>query len=355
MTTKKRATAIYVLLSVLLCVSIILALSTGAVDLSFSDIISYLFHPLGLASNDSVSPVNEGLFLHIRLPRVLLCISVGAALSVSGTLMQALFRNPIVEPGLIGTSSGAAMGAATVFVFGKYLDFFSDTIIASFILPLAAFVGALISTIAVYSIASSGNRVNVATMILGGIAVNAITASATGFLSYIARDPQARSITFWSLGTFSGANWQAFYIVFAITLVSVIFAVRYSKQLNAILLGESEATYLGIDIEKLKISVILINTLMVAVATAVVGVIGFIGLVVPHLLRMLNGADNRFLIIASALLGATMLTLTDTVSRIIIAPAELPIGVITAMVGAPVFIWMLIRQNTSGEKGGFYA
>jgi len=353
--SKISFSVIYGGLVILLLITLIAAVRIGAVDLTYSEIFQYLLNSVGYTTDAISDPIEEGLFVHIRLPRVLLCVVVGAALSVSGTLMQALFRNPIVEPGLIGTSSGAALGASTIFVLGKHFTSLSHTYVASVILPGAAFVGGLIATLAVYFVASSRNRLNVATMILAGIAVNAIAASGTGYLSYIARDPQARSITFWNLGTLSGANWNSFFLVSIITVLAVLIALRFSKSLNAIMLGESEALYLGVNPERLKMGVILLNTLMVAVATSMVGVIGFIGLVVPHLLRMLKTSDNRFLIIGSSILGASLLTIADMVARIIIAPAELPIGIITALIGAPVFIWMLLRQNRSGSQGGFYA
>lgn len=291
--------------------------------------------------------------MQIRLPRVLLCVIVGAGLSVSGALMQALFRNPIVEPGLIGTSSGAAFGAALVFVVGK--DFFAhySHLLGIMALPLSAFIFSLIATLLVYKLSSSFGKITVSVMILVGVAINAVAASCTGFMSYIARDPQARSITFWNLGTFSGANWDSVILVYAVTIPSIFLVLRYSKALNALLLGESEAVYLGIDTEKLKIKIIVLNTLIVAIGTSVVGVIGFVGLIVPHLLRMLKGSDNRFLIIGSTFAGAIIMNVADMVSRVIIAPAELPIGIVTSFVGAPIFIWILLRQK--GGKGGFYA
>jgi iron complex transport system permease protein len=188
---------------------------------------------------------------------------------------------------------------------------------------------------------------------LVGVAINALAASGTGFLSYIARDPQARSIIFWNLGTFSGATWNSVMLVYAVTIPSILLVLRYSKALNALLLGESEAGYLGVNTDSLKRKVILLNTCMVAIATSVVGVIGFVGLIVPHLLRMIKSSDNRFLIIGSAFAGAIIMNVADIVSRVIIAPAELPIGIVTSFVGAPVFIWILLRQK--GGKGGFYA
>jgi len=331
----------------------VLAIRTGAVDITYKEIFISLAKAFGFHPDAKIEPIQEGVFMQIRLPRVLLCVIVGAGLSVSGALMQALFRNPIVEPGLIGTSSGAAFGAALVFVVGK--NFFGEYshLLGVMALPASAFVFSLIATTLVYKISTSFGKITVSIMILVGVAINALMASCTGFLSYIARDPQARSITFWNLGTFSGADWNSVMLVYAVTIPSIILVLRYSKALNALLLGESEAGYLGINTDSLKTKVILLNTFIVAIVTSVVGVIGFVGLIVPHILRMIKSSDNRFLIIGSTLVGAIIMNLADMVSRVIIAPAELPIGIVTSFVGAPIFIWLLLRQK--GGKGGFYA
>lgn len=333
----------------------IFAIRTGAVDISYKTIFVAISKALGFHPDTKTASLEEGVFMQIRFPRVLLCVIVGAGLSVSGALMQALFRNPIVEPGLVGTSSGAAFGAALIFVVGKGFFEQLSPILGIMVLPFSAFIFSLIATMLVYKLSASFNKVTVSVMILVGIAINAIAASCTGFLSYIARDPQARSIIFWNLGTFSGANWDSVMLVYAVTIPCIFFALRYSKALNALLLGEAEAGYLGINTEKLKIRIIFLNTLIVATGTSVVGVIGFIGLIVPHLLRMIKSSDNRFLIIGSALLGASIMNIADMTSRVIIAPAELPIGIVTAFVGAPVFIWLLRRQRGLNSKGGFYA
>ena len=192
-------------------------------------------------------------------------------------------------------------------------------------------------------------------LLLIGIAINAICLSGVGFMSYIARDPQARSITFWNLGTFSGSSWLQVIITGSVAAIVFIAARHYSKQLNALLLGEEEAAYLGVDANKLKRKIMLLNTAMVAVATAFVGVISFVGLIVPHVLRLLIGSDNKKLLPASMLAGATMLTLADMVARLILAPAEVPIGIITSLVGAPVFILLLKKFNLMQEKGGYNA
>jgi iron complex transport system permease protein len=357
MQTKKLSFRFYyILFSILLIISLIISTRIGAVNLDYHKILLFLQRAFGFRRDAVFNHVEEALFLQIRLPRVILCAFTGAALSVSGALMQALFRNPIVEPGLAGTSAGAAFGAAFVFVMGKSITGAYADVSGPFILPLFfAFAGALASTMIVYKLSNVFGKVNVNTMILAGIAMNALANGGTGFFSYVARDPQARSITFWNLGTLSGADWGNVLLVGTSTVVGILLCLRYSKALNALMLGEEEAGYLGINTARLKMRIIILNTFIVAVATSIVGVIGFVGLIVPHILRMLKSSDNWFLIIGSALLGAILLNLADMLSRIIVAPSEFPIGIITAFVGGPVFLYLLIRNSRRQQKGGFYA
>jgi len=342
-------------LGILLVLTLFVSARVGAVSISYDRILLFLRHALGGEAPAGGTTIEERLFMQIRLPRVLLCALTGAALAVSGTLMQGLFRNPIVEPGLVGTSSGAAFGAAFVFVMGKSLSGPWIDAAGPFLLPIFAFAGGGAATWLVYRLSNVFGKVNVTTLLLAGIAVNALAAGGTGFFSYIARDPQARSIVFWNLGTLSGADWTNTGIVAFTTLAGIGLSLRYARALNALMLGETEAGYLGIRTTRLKSSVLLLNTLMVAVATSVVGVIGFVGLVVPHILRLLKSSDHRFLIIASALLGAILLNVADMLARIIVAPSEFPIGVLTAFAGAPVFLFLLIRSGRRQQQGGFYA
>ena len=345
----------YWILGVLLILSLIVSTRVGAVAISYDRIFLFLRHAVGWGQQAGGATIEERLFLQIRLPRVLLCAFTGAALSVSGVLMQALFRNPIVEPGLVGTSSGAAFGAAFVFVMGKSLSGSWIDALGPFLLPAFAFAGGGAATWLVYRLSNVFGKVNVNTLLLAGIAVNALAAGGTGFFSYIARDPQARSIVFWNLGTLSGADWHNTLLVAITTVSGILLALRYTKALNALMLGETEAGYLGVRTTALKRRILLLNTLMVAIATSVVGVIGFVGLVIPHILRLLKGSDNRFLVIGSALLGAVLLNLADMLARIIVAPSEFPIGVLTAFAGAPVFLFLLIRASRQQQQGGFYA
>ncbi|RFC55653.1 FecCD family ABC transporter permease [Brumimicrobium aurantiacum] len=337
---QNKTKIIGVILLILLIILSVLSAKFGAVKISNQEIWNGFLH---LFSGTAPSALNERIFIQIRLPRVIMGVFVGAALAVGGVLMQALFRNPIVEPGLVGTSSGAAFGAALYFVLGATFGLQ----LGEWILPLAACLGGILSTALVFYLSQSkkNNKTAVISILLTGIAINALFLSGVGFLSYIARDPQARSITFWNLGTLSGAYWEGLYFVISITVLCILLSLRFSKQLNALMLGEQEAKMLGVEIRQLKIKVLLVNVIMVAVATAFVGVIGFVGLIVPHLLRMLNGSDNRFLIWSGAILGALVLTASDLIARLLLAPAELPIGIVTSMIGVPVFIFLLRRTN----------
>lgn len=338
---------IYFLLAVILLITVIGSLSIGAIYFSLEQIIDYIAYGLGLKFSFRGNEIDKNIFLYLRLPRVILCGVTGAALSVSGVLMQGLFRNPIVEPGLAGTSSGAAFGAAIVFVFGKETIFSFSESLGIFALPLFAFIGSFAASILVYRVAASLSKLNVFVLLLSGIAINAVCNAGTSFLSYMARDPQARSITFWNLGTFTTADWKQVNIVLVVFIFCLLIAANYAKILNAFMLGEDEATYLGINVKKTTFRFIIINTILVATITSMVGVIGFIGLIVPHLVRLLRSSDHKFLIPASALLGAILMELIDIVSRVIIPPAELPIGIITAIVGAPVFLIILIRHQNA--------
>jgi len=338
-----------VLLVFLLLIVLLLAIMFGAVAISPGEMWSALQHQFAGHEPDGI---HEAVFLRLRLPRVLLCAITGAILAVSGVLMQGLFRNPIVEPGLAGTSAGAAFGAALVFVLGPSISPAIKTFAGPYLVPLVAFVFALLATWLVYMLAGNAQKTSVISLLLVGIAINAIGLSGTGFMSFIARDPQARSITFWNLGTFSGASWLQVRIVGAVAVLIFALAWVYSKQLNALLMGEEEAAYIGVNTRQLKRALLLLNTAMVAVATAFVGVISFVGLIVPHMLRLLIGSDNRRLLPAAMLGGAILLSLADMGARLLLAPAEIPIGIITSLVGAPVFIFLLKRFNVLHQKGG---
>ncbi|MEZ4856596.1 MAG: iron ABC transporter permease [Gelidibacter sp.] len=331
---------LFLSLIILLGVVLVLSIRFGAVSISLNDMSSAIQKWMTSTNNLTLT---ERIFMEIRLPRAILCVFVGASLAVGGTLLQALFRNPIVEPGLVGTSCGAAFGAALYFALGATFHFNTG----QWTLPIAACLGAIVATALVFVLSQSRHtgKSSIVSLLLTGIAINALFLSGVGFLSYIARDPQARSIVFWNLGTLSGANWPSVLIVGISTIMCITIALRYAKHLNALMIGEDEAQFIGVNLKKLKWIILLINVVMVAVATAFVGVISFVGLIVPHLLRILKGSDNRFLIINSAVLGGILLCIADLLSRILLQPAELPIGIITSVVGVPIFIILLQKKN----------
>lgn len=328
---------VYVILSVALLLSFLASMKWGAIIISWDDILIALRNP------ESSLDLTQRIFLDIRLPRAITGIVAGAALAVSGVLMQALFRNPIVEPGLIGTSSGAAFGAALYFVLGSTFHFHAG----EWTLPIAAALGGTMSTMLVYLLARTRGegRSTAVTLLLTGIAVNALFLSGVGFMSYLARDPQARSITFWNLGNLSGANWNSVIVMTAVLVAGLILAVRHTRHLNALMMGEEEAMLLGVNIRRLQIVILSLNVILVAAVVSFTGIISFVGLVVPHLLRLIRGSDNRYLLIGSAMLGGILLSLADLVARLALAPAELPIGIVTSIVGVPVFIFLLRKHQ----------
>lgn len=341
----------YVLLGILLLAAVFASAGVGALSFTPGHMIDFVGQAMGWVPLTKGDTLDRNVFLRLRLPRVVLCGLTGAVLGVSGTLMQGLFRNPIVEPGLAGTSAGAAFGAAIVFVFGGHTALAFTAPLGSLGVPILAFAGAFGATMLVYRLSTSFGKVDVFTLLLAGIAVNAVANAGTGFLSYIARDPQARNIIFWNLGTFTTANWRDTELVAFSFLGCFLWAIQYGKSLNALMLGAEAAASLGVDPEKLVFRLIVVNTVMVSIATAMVGAIGFIGLVTPHMLRMMKSADYTFLLPGSALLGASLMEIVDIVARLIIKPAELPIGIITAIVGAPVFLVILLRQQRRAGVG----
>ncbi|MEI8099594.1 MAG: iron ABC transporter permease [Sediminibacterium sp.] len=336
-------------LSIFLLGVLVFAIAFGAVSIQPNDMLLALQHYF---SGKHSSSIEESVFLQLRLPRVLLCGITGAILSVSGVLMQGLFRNPIVEPGLIGTSAGAAFGASFVFVFAAYFGSETQLLVGPLLVPLFAFAGGLTTTFIVYQLSKNAKQTAVSTILLIGIAMNAIALSGTGFMSYLARDPQARSISFWNMGTFSGASWLQFFIVLFVALIVFFISFKDAKKLNALMLGDEEAYYLGVNTNSFKRKILIANTAMVAVATSFVGVIGFMGLIVPHVMRLVVGSDHKKLLPASMISGAILLILADIGARLFLAPSEIPIGIITSIVGAPVYILLLKTNKFILIKGG---
>ncbi len=339
-----RARLAIVLLAVLLVAVALFSLTAGASDASAVDALRDWFS--GPDAADRVLSARDRIIIYdIRLPRVVLGALIGAALAVSGAVMQGLFRNPLADPGIVGVSAGAGLGAVSVIVLGGTALAPFTTLMGPMALPLAAFVGGLITTLILYQVATRQGRTSVATMLLAGIALSALAMALTGVLIYLADDRQLRDLTFWQLGSLAGATWTKIGTAGPVMLVALVAMPFFARGLNALSLGEATANHLGIQVQKLKYVAIAGVSAAVGASVAVSGGIGFVGIVVPHLLRLTIGPDNRSLLPASALLGASLLILADTVSRTIVAPAELPIGIITATVGGPFFLWILLRKR----------
>jgi len=281
----------------------------------------------------------------IRLPRTLLCIAVGAILAICGAVMQGLFRNPLADPGIIGVSSGSAAGAAIAIVLLSLLNLQLPELINTLAVPLFAFAGGFITTILVYRLGTSATGTSVVMMLLAGIAIGALSGAGVSLLTYLADEQMLRDLSLWQMGSLAGASWANIILSFVTLAILLVVFLAKAQALNALLLGEAEAGHLGIDVQRLKRQLIFFTALGVGIAVSVSGLIGFVGLVVPHLIRMSLGPNHQRLIPYSALLGAALLLLADLVSRIIISPAELPVGIVTALVGAPFFIFLLLQQR----------
>lgn len=335
-------TAILTILGVLLLFVTLLSAAIGAVSIPFSQLSAILLSKIGIHLPVEIDPRADLVLTGIRLPRVLLGVLAGMALAVSGALMQGLFRNPLADPALIGISSGSSFGASLMIVFGSTLPGFVASSLGLFTIALAAFAGGLMVTFIVYTISTRDSQTSVATMLLAGIAMNALCGAGTGGLILFSTDTQLRDLTFWSLGSLGAATWQTLAVVAPFVIIVLIISPWLARALNALLLGESAAHHLGIETQLVKRLVILLSALAVGAVTAVTGLIGFVGLVVPHLIRLTFGPDHRLLLPASALLGGILLVFSDLLARILLQPAEIPIGIITALFGAPFFLWLLM-------------
>ncbi|WP_175464649.1 MULTISPECIES: iron ABC transporter permease [unclassified Streptomyces] len=343
--TSSRSTA-YLLtlgLSLALLAGCLLSAAIGAYNIPLGDVLSSVQHRIGLGGQ-ALDRVGESVLWNVRLPRVALAVLVGASLGCAGALMQGVFGNPLAEPGVIGISAGAAVGAVASIALG--LTFFGNWTITVF-----AFVAGLATVLLVYALSRSGGRTEVVTLILTGIAVNAFAGALIGLFIFFADNAQITQITFWQLGSLSQATWPKVLAVLPCALAGLLIAPFYSRKLDLLALGERPARHLGVDVERLRIVLVLVVALLTAAAVAVAGIISFVGLLVPHLLRMANGPGHRFLVPGSALGGALVLVAGDLAARTVAAPAELPLGVLTALFGSPFFFWLLRR--TRRKQGGW--
>ncbi|MFW6292069.1 MAG: FecCD family ABC transporter permease [Spirochaetota bacterium] len=319
------------------------SMGIGAMSIPAGRVVALLaaeigFEPRVLAGVDATTIARErAVLVAIRAPRVLGAVLIGASLAVSGATLQGLFRNPLADPALVGVSAGAAVATAAVIVLGGAVVVWTR--------PIAAFLGSLVATALVYVLATRDRRTDVATLLLAGIAVNALAGAGNGLFTFLADDAQLRDITFWTLGSLGGLTWRALAVSAPVMIVGILVLPRLARELNALLLGEREAAHIGTNVQLVKVVSVALVAAGVGASVSVSGIIGFIGLVAPHLVRLSIGPDYRTLLPGSAVLGAILLLLADLVARTIVAPAELPIGIVTALVGAPFFIWLLLRNR----------
>lgn len=338
----KFARSVVVVLGIGLIIVSILSMASGAADVSVKSTFLYIS---SFGTSYTIEGYERVILEAIRLPRVVLGILIGASLAISGAIMQGLFRNPLADPGIVGVSAGAGLGAVTFIVLGTGILAPVAAFFGIYHVPLAAFSGGLVTTYILYKVSTRNGQTSVATMLLAGIALGALAGAFTGLLVFWADDQQLRDLTFWGLGSLAGATWTKILAVAPIILPIILFSPIMAKKLNAMTLGEATAQHLGVNVQYFKRVAIVAVAAATGASVAASGGIGFVGIVVPHLLRLWIGPDHRYLLPSCAFLGASMLLIADAIARQIVAPAELPIGIVTAAVGAPFFLWILLRRR----------
>ena len=326
----KKQSLIIIGLFFLVLISLFIGFLIGSFNSSFLNFIS-----------GKASTLENNVLLQIRFPRVILAGLVGASLGISGASLQGLFRNPLADPGLIGVSAGAALGASIVIVLGSNLV--PKFLLGSFLLPLSAIAGSTFVILLLYFFTKGFGYRGITYMLLVGIAVNAIASVGIGVLTYISTDSELRGLTFWTMGSFGGVTWPLLVPAIFIICSALVWIIPASRKLDLIQLGEPEAYRLGVDIKKLKYRVIFSSAAAVGASVALSGMIGFVGLVVPHLVRLIGGVSHSYLLPGSALMGAALMINADLLSRVMIQPAELPVGLITTAIGSPFFLWLIFR------------
>lgn len=329
---------------VLVLVLGILAVASAAIGATGTSLWGAL---ADLAAGRELATSERVILFDIRLPRTLMCMTVGAALAVAGAILQGLFRNPLADPGIVGVSAGASLGAITAIVLGGLLP---ATVLAwagPSLVALSAFLGAWLLTLLLYRVSTRNGQTSVATMLLAGVAFTALAMALSGVLVFMANDSQLRDLTFWNMGSLAGATWGKLQVTGPVILLALGAAMLLARGLNALAMGEAVAAHLGIPVQRTKGAAILCTAVLTGTAVAVSGGIGFIGIIVPHLLRLATGPDHHGLLPNCALFGAALLLFADIIARVIVSPAELPIGIVTALMGTPVFLWILLRRHAA--------
>lgn len=344
-TGPRRASASWAILLVLLAVLVAAAVVSASIGAARISLGRLAMAPFAAGGDPALLAHDRLILLSIRLPRVVMASIVGALLAAAGTTMQGLFRNPLADPGLVGVSAGAGLAVAAAIVLGDRL-LPALMMNAPFLLPIAAFLGALATTALLYRFATWQGRTSIAMMLLAGLALGALAGAGTGLLLFLSDDRQLRDITFWMLGSLAGATWPKVATIAPFLGLLLLSAGRAGRGLDLLALGEAEAYHMGVAVERLKRLLIVLVAAAAGAAVSVSGVIGFVGIMVPHLLRLLIGPGHRLLLPASACGGAILLLAADTLARTMAAPAEMPIGILTAVIGAPFFLFLLLRQRS---------
>lgn len=345
MSPRSRAVALTLLLAGLLVGGVVLSAVTGQLAITPTEVAGSLLRAIGIDTDWApTDPIIESTLWVVRFPRIVMALVVGAALAVAGAVMQAIFGNPLAEPGVVGVSSGAALGAAGAIVVGA-------SVLGVAGVAVAAFLGGLVATLLVYVVSRAGGRTEVVTLLLTGIAVNAIAQAGIAFVLFVADSASREQIVFWQLGSLGGSLWSQVAVVAAVAVPGVLVALALARRYDLLALGERNARHLGVDVERLRLVSIVLVALLTGVAVAFTGIIAFVGLVVPHVIRMIIGPAHRGLVLASAVGGGALLVIADLLTRTLVAGAELPIGMLTSLVGGPFFFWLLYRQRR--RSGGW--
>jgi iron complex transport system permease protein len=342
-----KRSALFTLLLTLLFVAFILGISIGAVSIPPVEVVRILLSRIpGLHSylTTGLSPEHETIIMIMRFPRVVLAAMTGAGLALAGAAFQGLFRNPMADPYVIGVSSGAALGAVSTLLFQPIFK-----ISIHYGIPLFAFIFAVMTIFLVYNLARVGSKVPVMNLLLSGIAVSTLLSALVSLCMFFSGD-QLHQVVFWLMGGFSGRGWDYVKIFIPYGVLGSIVIFIYARELNAMLLGEEPAQHLGVEVEVVKRRLLVAAALLTGACVSVSGLIGFVGLVIPHIVRMLFGPDHRVLLPAVALIGAIFLLVADVLARVVITPGELPVGIVTALIGGPFFIYLLRMQKTAMYK-----
>jgi iron complex transport system permease protein len=323
----------------------IIACGVGAFPIAPGNAARILLSGLRLASVEGIPTEQQAVLWSIRLPRVVLAIVVGGGLGAAGAAMQALFRNPLADPSLTGVSGGAALAATSVIVMGALIIPGLARSLGVATLPVAAFAGGLVVSVVVYRLATRSGHTSIAALLLAGVAMNALAEAGIGMFTYIANDEQLRNVTFWRLGSVAGATWPVLACVGPVIALAAALLIAQARAYDALALGEAEARYLGVPVERLKALTLVCCALAAGTAVAVSGMVLFVGLVAPHLVRLACGPGHRVVVPGGMLVGAILVVAADALARTLVAPAELPLGVFTALLGAPFFVVLLLRQR----------